>query len=289
MSKVSILSQGLAATLLLTPVLGYGDNYLFPTNIVPQGKFDVQLTAGHTGYKQKIEISIVNFLLQAETHRELTQELVSMRYGLAADTHIGVATSYNQYKLRAKTLPESDFQLASNTEHQSSTGNLNLFAKHRFYNDSETPFSLSVAANLEANTANNHYTAVDLILSTGWKFSEGLRAYAIANTFLSDQDAIADRQAIDIGFYKQITPRITLVPKYIYSHFQQVKNGNVLIASPRDNQYLGLSAQIEVLPNTYLIPAVGYFNFDSYQTGVNNKMSDSFDEKSYSLTFYHLF
>lgn len=270
-------------TLLLSPAIAYCENYLFPTDIVPVNTFDAQIGVGERDYKNKFETLFLGLPVRINGYIKTTTEIAMLRYGITENTHIGVLGIKNQLEITSKTGSGSAFQADFNFK-SNRAANPSIFVKHRILNDETSPLSLAAIANLRLNIANNNYTGLDLGLMAGWRFNEALRAYAEVTTLFTDQDKRADSQTLELGFHKQITPRITLVPYFEYNHFESVKGISAI-----NYQKLGLKALVEVFPKTYLIPELQHFNVSAFSDLAGSKTSASFNEKAYAISLYHLF
>ena len=272
-----------------SPIAGFAESYLFPTEVLPVGKIDVLALIQKNTIAKNVSGDIVGVPLKIEQQRDTVTEYVGVRYGLLPNLQIGIETSYrSQDELKTESRPGSAL-MGGNKEKSDGANNLGLFARYRLLNQLDPRFSLVANAGVEADTANRNYTALNLGLTGGWRFNDAIRGYAGYSAFLSDEDTLSSSHSLLTGVYIQVNPVITLVPQYRFTRYEEAHFHSFTRAPTRDGQSISLAVHVRVLPNSYLIPYAGFDYLEGYKDDLNIKNHDSHDGMNYGLSFYHVF
>jgi len=273
----------------------YAENYLFPTDIVDKGRFDVQAGYGKFNNKQDIGVDIplgVPFgTLNARGSTKYTEvaEFVGVRYGFADSWHLAVVLPHLTVSREEVSDHGGAFKFKEQENNYNKNRNLELSVKHRFIGDSTSPFSLTAAVIMAPSTANRSYSSIATNVSAGWRLNDSLRTYVGYNAEFYDREQISDMHSLLAGAYKQVSKNLTLVPHARFNYFLSSNDDSIPLVSFRTNLNAGLSAQWQLFRNTYLIPDVSFVHTSDYVSGSHIDVSDSNDGRSYSLSLYHLF
>jgi hypothetical protein len=286
MKKSFVLILGLAAT---CPVLA-ADNYLFPTDIVDEGRIDLQAGISKSTYSHSYDIDAHGKTGYGEEKLRSVGENIELRYGLGSDTHLGLGLPYESFSRREwNATPGSVMHFGVAHQDMNGNENLQLWVKHRFIEGIDSPLSLTATVGIKANTANKHRTGAWADATVGWKWSDQLRGYVSYEADISDQDELPDRHTMQAGLHEQVSERLTLVPKVYFFHAESASRYSATTLHATNGFGAGLFAQWQALPSTYVIPSVGYSHLDGYRDGPYLTYGDSNNGKTVSLTLYHLF
>lgn len=275
---------------LFSPMIGFCEDYLFPTDVLPKGQFDIRAGVSNTEYSEKVGTDVFGPPVRGERLTKITTEEVQVRYGLGADSQIGVTVPYeSQREFKYKTSPGSFLNFTNKPREADGVDNIGISFRHRFIGGDESQFSLVGNAKLYANTAERNYTGLALGLSAGWVYDDSLKAHLGYSYFVSDQDNLSSSHRIEAGLYKQITSLITLIPEYSFTHFDKSSDGSFTTATPTNAQSFGVAAHIQVSPRSYLIPYAGLNFHEKFHNDAAFNYGSSNDGKTLSLSFYHAF
>jgi hypothetical protein len=256
----------------------HAENRLFPTDILNKGEVDAQGSVDHQTYSD----SIISNGNPGDLSFNETVESVQIRYGLGANWQAGASLNYNsKYETDTNySNPPSSHVNTSNEGRQ----NPGLWLRYGIINDNSSPFSLSGQFLVRPNMADRSSTYTDT-LSAGWKTSDTLRLYG--TTALNTSTNTNNRNSINFSFgaYKDISENITLVPHAGYTKFQASTT-----YSPVSQYQIGLSSDIQISHNTYLIPAYSWYQNSAGDSFNGTLHKDAVTNgNNISLTLYHLF
>jgi hypothetical protein len=275
---------------LFGPVIGFCEEYLQLTDILPKGHFDMTTGIFHSEFSNKAGTDIFGSPTRGREFRKQTTEFVDVRYGLGLDSQMGVEIPYSsQREYKYKTFPGSFLMSPGKPQDSDGIENLEFFFRHRFLGGGDSRFSLAGHVGLDANTADRKYTSLSLGVSAGWAFDSSSKGYVRYLHIFTDQDSTSDGDELSASLYKKITPTITLIPTYSYTHYEAARVGSFTLATPRDVQSIGISAQLKILPRSYLIPYIGFDFHEGYTDDLPFKRQSSNDGKTFGLSFYHAF
>lgn len=253
------------------------DNRLFPTDILNKGEVDARLSVGNDHHSENV-IFHGNPGTQSS---DLTRESIQVRYGLGANWHIGARLPYVSHGVS-----HTDF--SNPPAHFSSEIRENPFflATYGIVNDATNPFTLNGELLIHPNVTGK-ITTYSGRLTTGWKSSDTLKLFAsdTYTTTTRHNPELADSNTISFGAYKDISKRITLIPEAHYSFVQRTDK-----FSSFDQYGIGLSSNIQIFQNTYLVPEVG-----RYWNSSGNSVDGFFHRDAvtngtvFYLALYHLF
>lgn len=256
----------------------HAESRLFPTDIMHQGEVD-----GTVSVDNDTNSSSIRFHGNPGSQSsELTTESVQVRYGLGYNWHIGAALRYNSQGITYR-----DYQNPSaHFIYTSAEGNQNpsLWAKYGFINDNSKQFSLSGSLILHPNTTGTPslYTGQ---LSAGWKSNDTLRLYGIFSAARNRSPNASGRTGITVGAYKEILQNVTLIP---HASFSRIQETNTLSSATQSG--MGLSADIQISRNTYLIPGISFYRNSARDSKDGFFHQDSTaDGMAAGLGVYHLF
>ncbi|MEZ0233044.1 MAG: hypothetical protein ACAH12_09400 [Methylophilaceae bacterium] len=287
MNKILI---GVFLMAMLNIETALAESYLFPTDILPKGKFDIVLGIQKTTISRDMEGNLGGAIIHLKQDRDVLAEGLSLRYGFAPNWQFGVETSYrSKDELVYKTKPDSAILVSNQPYKNDGADNLDLFVRHRLDLPIDSRLSVVVNAGLDADTAANDYTGFNIGAMAGWRFNDDLKGYAGYSVFLSDQDTLSDRQTLSLGLHKKISSIFTLIPQYRYTYYDAAHVGDVTLTPSRNGQSLGIAAHIQVLPTTYLVPYVGVDRYSNYNDVIVRYSDNSSDNRTYSFSIYHLF
>jgi len=279
--------------MLCASSIASADNYLFPTEVLPAGSSDIEVSAEKNSYSHAFDINDpVNFpglTGHGAVKTTVVKESIQIRHGFENDWHIGIGLPHESLmRAEAKSSPGSQISVNS-TAKGDGNENLRLWAKHRFVKNDDTPFSLSGSLEVDPSTANKHQTGVVADVAAGWRWNSGLEGFLIYKGAWTDRDQAPMSNGVAAGVYYQLTSSITLVPEALFTHYESTSNNSTTINSSTNQYGASLSAQWQVAQNSYLIPGFTYSHLDGYRHGAFVKYDDSNNGKTYALSFYHLF
>jgi len=274
---------------LLQVSSAYAENYLFPTDIVDKGRFDVQ--AGYGKFTNKQDIGADTPVGNARGSIKYTEvaEFVGVRYGFADSWHLAVVLPHLTVSREEVSDRGGNLTFREQETNFNKNRNLELSVKHRFIGDNTSPFSLTAAVIVAPSTANRSFSSIATNVSAGWRLNEGLRTYAGYSGEFYDREEISNWHSLQAGAYQQVSQNLTLVPHARFNYFLSSNNGSIPLASYRTSLNVGLSAQWQLFRNTYLIPDVSVVHTSNYVRGSLLEVSDSNEGRSYSISLYHLF
>ncbi|MBS4099288.1 MAG: hypothetical protein KGZ83_20955 [Sulfuricella sp.] len=269
---VAFLCVGLA-----TISTGHAENRLFPTDILSPGEMDCIASISRDTHSANL-----NFKGNAgKTSLDLTKQTGQVRYGLGSNWHIGASLDY-----RSQAVVRTDYR--NPAAHYVDTGsegwqNPSLWVKYGFIHDSTSPVSLSGALRVTPNATGNSSTYQgDLTL--GWRNSDTLRLYGAFSAMAAAASNQADTVGISVGLHKDISDNVTLAPRAAY-----FRHGGTSSFSALTQYGVGLSVQVRVDRNTYLLPNMALYRNSSAisQGGLHEDATRN--GKAVRLSLYHLF
>lgn len=280
----------LACCALLGVSNAYAAGYLFPTDIVDKGMFDVRAGVVKQTYSQTFHFDLGGFNANSEERRDRISETIGARYGIAEDWHIEVnLPNDSRARVDTRNKPGGNMIVPDTTRNFEGADNMEFGIKHRFIGNAESPFSLSGRLLLGANTAGDSKTTLTAEAIAGWKLDDSLKTYAGYQGFFVDQDQQPNRHSMVLGLHKRLHEKLTIVPQASFSYYEAAHLGSLTTSGHIKQYSAGISAQWQLCKNTYLIPGFTYGLLSSYNYGPFGHYDKSSDAKAYSLSLYHLF
>ena len=286
---INLVKIAIGMVLATSAMHAQAENYLFSTDVLPEGDIDVQAQFSFLEYDQDEDATIFGLPLRATGKNEITNTNIRVRYGIGSNWHIGATLPHTNSESHYTTRSGSAFIIGGDKTRSTYTGNALLFAKYQFNLPEASPYTLSAGVSLAANTANNGYTGLETFLSAGYLLNNKARAYADLSTTFYDLATAANNEKLGIGVFYQFDPNLIFVPKYKLMHIHKVHAGGLTLATSRYVQSMGLEAQIRLATKIYLIPYFGFEYIGGSKNDFGMKTHDSDDGKNVSISLYHLF
>lgn len=241
----------------------FADHKLFPTDALGYGEADVQLGYAH----EKIDGGA---LVDGTVYTgELTSDepTLAVRFGVGAQTHLGIAYQPIAYKLKIDGV-------AGSTSFD--TAVYSLYLRHAV--SMEGPVSLSFDAGIsnEKTDGVRSSNVVNLGVNAGMKLASGLRPYASLSVAVPDAEDSIVRWNLEGGAWIPLHQRLTVIPfaKVVYADSANGRKGST-------GYGLGVSAVAQLLPNTYVKPELSF---------TSTKVDDvDADATRLGVTLYHKF
>lgn len=255
-----------------------GENRLSPVGILQPGEIDFRATLSH-------DTRAFNFNSYGREGRhslDLTEESVQVRYGLDSNWHIGVFLPYV-----SRTIWRNDYSDPPEhfTHKRGGTGqNPVLLATHGFINGGETPLYLNgeIRASVKTTDLPAYYTAR---LIAGWKENSALDLYGTLSMTTHTDSQAPNSNSFTLGAYRRISENVTLVP-----HAGLIRINSTSTYSSYTQQDMGLSADLRIFRNTYLIPQVTFYrNSGSHSKDDGYQEDSTANGRHVALSFYQLF
>lgn len=240
----------------------FADHKLFPTDALGYGEADVQL-----GYAQeKIDGAVVVDGTRYTGDLTSHEPTLAARFGVGAQTHLGISYQPIAYKLRADVGGSTSYDTAV----------YSLYLRHAV--SMEGPVSLSFDAGIanEKTDGARSSNVVNLGVNAGMKLSSGVRPYASLSVALPDAEDSIVRWKLEGGAWIPLHQRLTLIPfaKLVYADSANGRKGST-------GYGLGVSAVAQLLPNTYVKPELSF---------TSSKIDDEdVDATRLGVTLYHKF
>ena len=246
--------------------------------MLDQGQYDAQLTFLHEDQSRDV-VSNGN---PGIGHSDFNSERAELRYGLSNDWLFGVAVSYDSQNNNQTdyTNPVRHF---SNTSAQGGQ-NPNFWIKYGILDNASSPFTVSAQFLVAPHVGTNPGTGYRGELLTGWRIDDALRLYGTLNHNINTSDSTADRTNLDFGAYKDFSENFTLIPHVGCSEIYSTPT-----TKPNFQYGFGLSSDIQVAKNTYLIPDASYFRNNATGNPSGTFHASSSNGKDISIALYHLF
>ena len=265
--------------LIATLSNAYAEDKLFPTDILNKGEVDIRLTLDHDTHSS--DINFKGNAGQSSTKR--TAENLQVRYGLGSNWHIGLALPY-----ASQSVANTDYtNPPAHYSNKSAQGgqNPNIWATYGIVHDKDSAFSLNAELVISPDTTGDLKTSYTGRLTSRWKTSDGLRLYAALSGTTYDGGDLANIYAIKGGAYVALSETLTLIPHVSYAQYASTNT-----FSAYDQTGVGLSANVRLAPNFYLIPDIVF-----YRNGASHSDDGFFyrdatnNGKHLSLGAYYLF
>jgi len=257
----------------------YAEDRLFPTDILNKGEIDARLILDHDTNSSDISF-------KGNTgHSSLknTTEDLQVRYGLGSSWHIGLSLPY-----ASQSVVNTDY--SNPPAHYSNKGaqggqNPIIWATYGILNDKASAFSLNAEALVSPDTTGNVKTSYTGRLTSGWKTSDTLRLYAGVSATTYDDANVANTYALRGGAYMALSETLTLIPHVSYVQFASTDT-----YSSFGQTALGLSANVKLATNVYLIPDIVFYrNGDGQSDNGYFHREATNNGKHFSLAAYYLF
>lgn len=279
-----------AMVVLLANSNAYAESYLFPTDIVDQGKFDIQAGIQKQTYRQDFEIYLGPFTGFGKRDTTLVTERADIRYGIANGWHVSVGLEHDSVARReTDDRPGGAFDIAKTTFNDSGARNIQLGVRHALIGDNHSPFQLTAGMKLGIDSATDNMTTLSPEVIAGWRPNDNLKLFAGYQGFFSDQDEVSDRSGFLLGLHKKLTERLTLIPTVSYSYLESARKHFTTVVGHREQYTLSLAAHWQFMPNTYLIPAFGFGKLSPYTATSFVSYDQSSNANFYAINLYHLF
>jgi hypothetical protein len=257
--------------------LAHADSRLFPTDILNKGEVDTQVYVDHQTLTNDISFS-GNTGTQS---LHLTNESVQGRYGLGDNWHVGAAVSYATQDTSRTDYNSPSAQFVNTSSNR--WRNPSFWATYGLINDKANAFSLNGELLVSPDMANMP-TAYVARLSSGWKASDTLNFYGTYSATFVTGPAGDNSNGITVGAYQDISNSVTLIPHASYTRF------NATSTLPSQTQYgVGLSSDVQIFKDTYLIPNVSFYWDSSRNTKDGLFHQGVANGTSISLALYHLY
>jgi hypothetical protein len=278
------------AIALLAASNAYAEGYLFPTDVVGKGRFDLQANVTKETYSQTLHFDSGAVTANIDERRDRISERLLARYGIAEDWHIEVLLPYDsRARVDTRNRPGGNTNVTEGSQNFDGAGNIELGIKHRLIGHEGSPFDLSGRILVGANTAGDSKTTLMTEAIAGWRPNDSIKTYAGYQGLFSDQDVQPDRHSLLMGLYKRVNERLTIVPQASISYYDSAHLGSLTTSGHSKAYTLGISGHWQLYTNTYLIPGFAFGQISSYTYGPFAHYDKSSDAKAYSLTLYHLF
>jgi len=257
----------------------YGEDRLFPTDILNKGEVDIHLTLDRDTHSSDIDFKGNS----GRSSVKSTTEDLQIRYGLGSNWHIGLAVPY-----ASQSVIDTDYN--SPSSHNSNTSNKGaqnpvIWATYGILNDKTSALSLNAEVLVRPDTTGNVKTSYTGRLTSGWKVNDALRLYARVSAETFDDNSVPNAYNVVAGGYVTLSESLTLIPHASYVQFTSANS-----YSAYDQTDVGLSANIRIVPNFYLIPS-----YTAYRNGASHSDNGFFHRdatnngKAISLGAYYLF
>jgi hypothetical protein len=282
----------LAATLIALLVASNvcAEGYLFPTDIVDKGRFDLQGSVSKETYDQTWHLNFGGLNANVEERRDRISQAIRARYGVAEDWHIELHLPYDsRARVDTSNRPGGNANVIEGSRNFDGAGNIELGIKHRFIGSAQSPFDLSGRLLVGANTAGDSKTTLMAEAIAGWRPNDSLKMFAGYQGQFSDQDVQPDRHSLLMGLYQRVNERLTIVPQASISYYEPAHLGSLTTSGHIKQYSLGIAAYLQIYRNTYLIPGFAFGQISSYSYGPFAHYDETSDPKAYSLSLYHLF
>lgn len=272
MKKMTVaLGLGLAC------IFCHAENRLFPTDILQQGEVDMRATVAHDTVSTAISFGNNTGMTSSKS----TGESVQIRYGLGSNWYVGATLSYASQAVAHTDYDNPVIHYVSRAE-----GGVNplLWATYGFINEAAKPFSLNgeLLATIKTTNSPSAYTAR---LLAGWRANDTLKYYGTVSSTTIDSSRRADSHGLTLGAYKDLSENLTVVPHASYTWIDS--NGPI---SSWTQQGFGLSANVRISQNTYLIPNASFYRVGSRHSADGLFHVDSTSNgRNIAISAYHLF
>lgn len=274
MNKLLFIVVGLS-----TASLAVADNRLFPSDILNQGEADTRLGWGQGSVSGDVSSNGVH----GRQSTDITTEFAQIRYGLGYDWQVGLGLQYDSKNVTHTKFSNPPVRFTNNDSEGGQ--NPEIWASYGVVRGNDSPFTLSAQFMVSPDTTGNQGVAYTGRLLAGWRHSETLRFYGILSEVINRDGAVADSTSIDIGAYQDVSEKITLIPHLGYADFRSTND-----FSSTSRFDIGLSSDIQICNNTYLIPDVSFLRYSSGHTKDDSFHRDSTSNgNTISLGLYHLF
>lgn len=252
----------------------YAENRLFPTDVLQQGELDAKASLTHSSQSSSASFDGTKY----QSSFESTSESLQVRYGLADNWHIGAGLSHS-----SSSSSNSD----GTTWRDNGVSNPVFFAGYSVIKDTTSPWSLSANLSVSPNTTGKFTSRYVGGLTAGFKQSDTLKLYGGLSTSQTEGSRYPDSTEINIGAFKNLSEKITLIPS---AYLSRVDSTTGIIVAPRYTYGIGLTSNIEIKRNTYLIPNISFYGQSSAHSKDGLFRVDSnFDGVNFGVSLYHLF
>lgn len=257
----------------------HAENRLFPTDILNQEEVDARLSITHSTLSGNIRNSSGNFGNQSS---ESVSESAQIRYGLGDNWHVGAGLQY-----RSRAVTTTDFSNPpAHFANTSLEGNQNptLWATYGFINDKTSPLSVNGELLVSPNTTGKRGTSYTGRISTGWKSSDTLKLYGAFSASTTRDATTPNMNRIIVGAFKDISDQMTLIP-----HISYTRSSETDFLYPVTQHAVGLSSDILIAPDTYLIPDIVFHRIGAVDSKNGFSHGDPINNgRTLTLELYHL-